>query len=217
MITETLRKGMGVTMVSIIDYGAGNLQSVMKALHYIGCECEITNDRKKILHSDGAILPGVGSFGDAMNSMHDCGIDETVRDFVQTGKPFLGICLGLQLLFTESEESPDVRGLGLLKGTICKIPNAGGTLKIPHMGWNSLDIRKTDGIFTGIPQNTYVYFVHSYFLKADDENIVSSQTEYGTVIDSSVQYQNIMATQFHPEKSGQAGLQMLKNFVKMCK
>ena len=203
-------------MISVIDYGAGNLQSVVKALHYIGCECEITSDREKILSSDGAILPGVGSFEDAMNSMRKCHADEAVKDFIQTGKPFLGICLGLQLLFEKSEESPDATGLGLLKGTIRKIPNDNGTLKIPHMGWNSLDIKKQGGLFRNIPQNSYVYFVHSYFLKAEDENIVSSQTYYGTVIDSSVQYQNIMATQFHPEKSGKVGLQMLINFSKMC-
>ncbi len=203
-------------MISVIDYGAGNLQSVVKALHYIGCECEITSDREKILYSDGAILPGVGSFEDAMNSMRNCGADRAVKEFIQTGKPFLGICLGLQLLFEKSEESPDATGLGLLKGTISKIPNENGTLKIPHMGWNSLNIRKHDGLFTDIPQNTYVYFVHSYFLKADNPDIVSSQTEYGTIIDASVHFQNIMATQFHPEKSGKIGLQMLKNFKKMC-
>ena len=203
-------------MIAVIDYGAGNLQSVVKAFRHIGCECEITNDIEQILNADGAVLPGVGSFGDAMNSMRACGADKAVKDFVSTGKPFLGICLGLQLLFSGSEESPNAAGLSLLEGTITKIPNKNGTLKIPHMGWNSLDIKNNNGLFKGIEQGAYVYFVHSYFLKAKDDSIVSSQTEYGTVIDASVSLNNIMATQFHPEKSGKTGLQMLNNFKNLC-
>ena len=203
-------------MIAIIDYGAGNLQSVVKALNYIDCKCEITNDINNILNADGAILPGVGSFEDAMNSMKACQADKAVKKFVATGKPFLGICLGLQLLFPESEESPNAEGLSLLEGTVTKIPNNNGRLKIPHMGWNSLDIKKKDGLFKGIEGNPYVYFVHSYFLKATNPEIVSSQTEYGTIIDASVAYKNIMATQFHPEKSGKVGLQMLRNFADMA-
>ena len=202
-------------MIAVIDYGAGNLQSVIKAMNYIGCDCIVTNEKERILNSDGAILPGVGSFGDAMDCLINSGADEAVRDFVKTGKPFLGICLGLQLLFGGSEESPDVKGLGLLRGNITKIPNDGG-LKIPHMGWNSLDIRRHDGLFMGIEGEPYVYFVHSYFLKAEDENIVSSRTTYGTQIDASVSFENIYATQFHPEKSGKGGLQILKNFVSLA-
>ncbi len=200
-------------MIAIIDYGAGNLQSVIKAMNYIGSDCIVTNKKEKILNSDGAILPGVGSFGDAMDCLSNSGADEAVREFIKTGKPFLGICLGLQLLFGGSEESPDAMGLGLLKGSITRIPNDGGRLKIPHMGWNSLDIRKHDGLFKDIDGSPYVYFVHSYFLKAEDDNIVSSKTTYGTQIDASVSFENIYATQFHPEKSGKVGLQILKNFV----
>lgn len=200
-------------MIAIIDYGAGNLQSVIKAMNYIGSDCIVTNKKEKILNSDGAILPGVGSFGDAMDCLSNSGADEAVREFIKTGKPFLGICLGLQLLFGGSEESPDAMGLGLLKGSITRIPNDGGKLKIPHMGWNSLDIRKHDGLFKDIDGSPYVYFVHSYFLKAEDDNIVSSKTTYGTQIDASVSFENIYATQFHPEKSGKVGLQILKNFV----
>lgn len=203
-------------MIAIIDYGAGNLQSVVKALNYIECECKITNDINEILNADGAILPGVGSFEDAMNSMRSCGADKAVKEFVETGKPLLGICLGLQLLFAESEESPNAKGLALLDGTITKIPNDNGKLKIPHMGWNSLDIKKSDGLFKGIENNPYVYFVHSYFLTATNKDIVSSQTQYGTTIDASVAYKNIMATQFHPEKSGVVGLQILRNFADMA-
>lgn len=203
-------------MIAIIDYGAGNLQSVVKALNYIDCECKITNDINEILNADGAILPGVGSFEDAMNSMRACGADKAVKEFVATGKPLLGICLGLQLLFAESEESPDAKGLALLDGTITKIPNDNGNLKIPHMGWNSLDIKKHDGLYKDIDGEPYVYFVHSYFLTATNKDIVSAQTEYGTTIDASVAYKNIMATQFHPEKSGAVGLQILKNFAEMA-
>lgn len=200
-------------MISVIDYGAGNLQSVIKALKFIDCDCLITDKKKEILNSDGAILPGVGSFADAMDCMNRSGASEAVLEFVKTGKPILGICLGLQLFFDGSEESPEARGLGLLKGTISKIPNLNGTLKIPHMGWNSLDIQKREGLYKNIEGSPYVYFVHSYFLKADDETIVSAKTQYGTVIDASVQYQNIYAAQFHPEKSGKVGLQILKNFI----
>ena len=202
-------------MIAVIDYGAGNLQSVVKALDFIGCENVITSCKDEILRADGAILPGVGSFGDAMDCMNASGCADAVVEFVNTGKPLLGICLGLQLLFEASEESPGAKGLGLLKGTIAKIPNANGTLKIHHMGWNSLDIKKHDGIFKGIDGYPYVYFVHSYFLKADDEAIVSSRTTYGVQIDASVSCGNIHAAQFHPEKSGTVGLQMLRNFAAM--
>lgn len=201
-------------MIAVIDYGAGNLQSVVKALNFIGCESFITSDKNKILMADGAIMPGVGSFGDAMASMIKNDLKNAIIDFINTGKAFLGICLGLQLLFPGSEESPDVKGLGLLKGDITKIPSI-NNLKIPHMGWNSLDIIKKDGIFRGIEGNPYVYFVHSYYLKAEDMDIVSAQTEYGVKIDASVRYKNIFATQFHPEKSGDVGIKILKNFIEI--
>lgn len=204
-------------MIAVIDYGAGNLQSVIKAMKFIGCDCNVTDKKDDILAADGAVLPGVGSFEDAMNCLNRTGAAESVREFVKTGKPFLGICLGLQLLFEESEESPGVRGLGLLSGRISRIPNDGGRLKIPHMGWNSLDIRKHDGLFKGIENDPYVYFVHSYYLHASDPSIVSAVTEYGTEIHASVSFENIHATQFHPEKSGTVGLRMLENFVSMTK
>ncbi len=202
-------------MIAVIDYGAGNLQSVVKALHFIGCDCTITSRKDELLKADGAILPGVGSFADAMDCMNRSGAAEAVRSFIDSEKPLLGICLGLQLLFDGSDESPGVKGLGILKGSITKIPNADGTLKIPHMGWNSLDICQHSGIFQNIPEEAYVYFVHSYFLRADDENIVAARTHYGVDIDAAVQYRNIFATQFHPEKSGKVGLQLLHNFVEM--
>ncbi len=203
-------------MIAVIDYGAGNLQSVVKALKYIGCDCIITNKKKELMEADGAILPGVGSFADAMDCMNRSGMTEAVTEYINSEKPFLGICLGLQLLFEASEESPGAKGLGLLKGSITKIPNADGALKIPHMGWNSLNIRQHNGIFKDISGNPYVYFVHSYYLKADDEKIVSSRTHYGVDIDSSVCSKNIYATQFHPEKSGKVGLKILNNFAEIA-
>ncbi len=202
-------------MIAIIDYGAGNIQSVYKALKFIGAECAVTSDRNEILNADGAILPGVGAFGDCMENMEESGTKDAVIEFIATGKPFLGICLGLQLLFPESEENKGVKGLDVLKGKITKIPDGEG-LKIPHMGWNNIKILKNDGIFKGIEGEPYVYFVHSYYLKADDADIVSAQTEYGVTIDAAVSYKNVTATQFHPEKSGDTGLKMLKNFVEMC-
>ncbi len=204
----------GLVMIAIIDYGAGNIQSVYKALRYIGAEATVTRDSSVILESDGAILPGVGSFGDCMDSLNSFGIQRTVKEFTASGKPFLGICLGLQLLFGQSEESPGVEGLNLLQGKIKKIPNTNG-LKVPHIGWNSLDITNNTGIFRGIAQNSFVYFVHSYYLDADDKNIVTARVRYGVTVDAAVNYKNITAVQFHPEKSGDTGLKMLRNFVDM--
>lgn len=204
-------------MIAIIDYGAGNIQSVYKALKFIGADCKVTSDKDEVLNADGAILPGVGSFGDAMDTMTKRGIKDTIIEYTKSGKPFLGICLGLQLLFPESEETPGVKGLDIFKGTITKIPNQNRTLKIPHMGWNNISIKQKNGIFKGIEGEPYVYFVHSFYLKAQDKDIVAATTQYGVEIDAAVQKGNIIATQFHPEKSGEVGLKMLKNFVEMVK
>lgn len=201
-------------MIAIIDYGAGNLQSVKKAFDFIGAESVITDDPKVIMSADKILLPGVGSFGDAMDSMAKNGLVETVKECAQSGKPFLGICLGLQLLFEESEESPGVKGLGIFKGKIRKFsPDMG--LKIPHIGWNSLSIKQKNGIFKDIPENSYVYFVHSYYLLAEDENDIATVTKYGIDFHSAVGKNNVFATQFHPEKSGDVGLQILRNFASM--
>ena len=201
-------------MIAIIDYGAGNLQSVKKAFDFIGAESVITNDPEVILSADKILLPGVGSFGDAMDSMEKNGLVETVKECALSGKPFLGICLGLQLLFEESEESPGVNGLGIFKGKIKKFSSDMG-LKIPHIGWNSLEIKQKDTLFKDIPENAYVYFVHSYYLHAEDENDVATVTNYGIDFHSAVGKNNIFATQFHPEKSGDVGLQILRNFASM--
>ena len=204
-------------MIAIIDYGAGNIQSVYKALKFIGADCKVTSDKDEILNADGAILPGVGSFGDAMDTMTKRGIKDTIIEYTKSGKPFLGICLGLELPFPESEETPGVKGLDIFKGTITKIPNQNRTLKIPHMGWNNISIKQKNGIFKDIEGEPYVYFVHSFYLKAQDKDIVAATTQYGIEIDAAVQKGNIIATQFHPEKSGEVGLKMLKNFVEMVK
>ena len=201
-------------MIAIIDYGAGNLQSVKKAFDFIGAESVITNDPKVILSADKILLPGVGSFGDAMDSMQKNGLVETVKECALSGKPFLGICLGLQLLFEESEESPGVKGLGIFKGKIKKFSSDMG-LKIPHIGWNSLEIKQKDTLFKDIPENSYVYFVHSYYLHAEDEEDIATVTNYGIDFHSAVGKNNIFATQFHPEKSGDVGLQILRNFASM--
>lgn len=203
-------------MIAIIDYGAGNLASVEKALHFVGCEAVITDDTNTIAEADGVILPGVGSFGDCMYSMRGKGLDSAAINAANSGKPFLGICLGLQLLFEGSEESPGVPGLGILKGHIRRIPSDVG-LKVPHIGWNSLQITQRKGMFRSVDQNAYVYFVHSYYLDAADKSQVAATTEYGVHIDAAVQTGNICAAQFHPEKSGNVGLEILRNFADMVK
>lgn len=198
-------------MIAIIDYGAGNLSSVKKALDYLGAESVITQDKNEILSASHIILPGVGSFADAMKSMEDRGLVDTVRTVAST-KPFLGICLGLQLLFEESEESPGVKGLGILSGRIKTIPRTDG-LKVPHMGWNSVSVKQSDGIFKGIEDNSYFYFVHSYYLDSSDKSVVAATTDYGVRIECAVQRDKLFATQFHPEKSSAVGLKLLQNFI----
>ncbi len=203
-------------MTAIIDYDAGNIKSVEKALQLLGSETAVTRDPEQILSADRVILPGVGSFGDAMQKLENYGLIPVIRKVVETGTPFLGICLGLQLLFESSEESPGAAGLGLLGGKIRRIPAAEG-LKIPHMGWNSLHFPKEGRLFAGLPEGTYAYFVHSYYLEAEDPSIVAAETEYGVTIHASVEKGNLFACQFHPEKSSAAGLRMLENFIRIGK
>lgn len=201
-------------MIAIIDYGAGNLQSVEKALRHLGCQCQITADPGELAAAQAAVLPGVGAFGDAMGQLRARGLEEPIRQFVSSEKPLLGICLGLQILFEESEESPGVKGLGLLRGKVLRLPKESG-LKIPHIGWNSLSVGKPGGLFAGVEGEPYVYFVHSYYLRAE-EDVVTATAEYGTTIHAAVQKGNLLACQFHPEKSGQVGLKLLENFKAMA-
>ncbi|MDD3253346.1 MAG: imidazole glycerol phosphate synthase subunit HisH [Lachnospiraceae bacterium] len=201
-------------MIAIIDYDAGNIKSVEKALLALGEEPVVTRDKDTILAADKVILPGVGSFGDAMGRLRQYGLVEVIHQVVEQGTPFLGICLGLQLMFERSDESDGVEGLGILKGEILKIPDCEG-LKIPHMGWNSLAIRPGTRLFAGVEQGAYVYFVHSYYLKAADPQIVAATAEYSTHIHAAVECGNVFACQFHPEKSSDVGLQILKNFISL--
>jgi len=199
-------------MIAIIDYDAGNLKSVVNALNYIGKEAVITRDKNLLLGADKVILPGVGNFGDAMNKLKHYQLIDVIKEIVARKTPFLGICLGMQLLFERSDESVGIEGLSLLKGEILRIPDSEG-LKIPHMGWNSLSINPEKKLYKGIPDGSYVYFVHSYFLKARDENDVAASTFYSTLIHASVEKDNIFGCQFHPEKSGDIGLEILQNFA----
>ena len=201
-------------MVAIIDYNAGNLKSVEKALMAVGQESVITRDFHTILSADHVILPGVGAFGEAMDQIKQYELDKVIREVVDKKTPFLGICLGLQLLFEGSDESQGVEGLQILEGQILRIPDKEG-LKIPHIGWNSLELQNNGRLFEGMKENPFVYFVHSYYLKAADESIVKATCDYSTCIHASVEKDNVFACQFHPEKSSETGLTILKNFAQI--
>lgn len=198
-------------MIAIIDYDAGNIKSVEKAFQFLGKRTVLSRNRDEILNADKVVLPGVGSFGDAMQKLKDYNLVNTIYDVVDKNIPLLGICLGLQLLFENSDETPGVNGLGILPGEIKKIPYKEG-FKIPHIGWNSLELVHNGRLFSGIDQQSYVYFVHSYYLKAKEEQIVKAKTDYVADIHASVEKDNVFACQFHPEKSGDVGLKILENF-----
>ncbi len=201
-------------MIAMIDYDAGNIKSVEKALTALGETVVITRDKDTLLGADKVILPGVGAFGDAMAKLRKYELEQVIHEIVDRQTPFMGICLGLQLLFEASEEAPEVSGLGILKGRITKIPE-NTALKVPQIGWNSLKFPNRGKLFEGIAEDSYVYFVHSYYLQAEDPKIVTATTEYVTQIHASVEKGNVYACQFHPEKSSDVGLKILKNFVSL--
>lgn len=203
-------------MVAVIDYDAGNIKSVEKAVIALGGDVRVTRNREEILRADHVILPGVGAFGDAMEKLHRYGLVDVIMETVQAHIPFLGICLGLQLLFESSEESEGVKGLGILPGRIVRLPEETG-LKIPHIGWNSLRYPNKGRLFEGISEESYVYFVHSYYLKAEEPGIVTATTEYAAHIHASVEKGNVFACQFHPEKSSEVGMRTLRNFMQVTK
>jgi len=204
-------------MIAIIDYDAGNIGSVRNACDFLGYDCVLTRSREELLSADHVILPGVGSFGDAMRKLRSYDLESVIKEIDMRSIPLLGICLGQQLMFERSDESPDVPGLGLLKGTIRRIPDHEGdqALKIPHMGWNNLTFPRRGRLFKDIDEGSYVYFVHSYYLDADDKSIVTATTHYGTEIEASIESGSLFACQFHPEKSGEVGLRILKNFLEV--
>ncbi len=199
-------------MIAIIDYDAGNIKSVEKAIEYLGEEAVVTRNPSEILKAGHVILPGVGSFGDAMGRIRGYGLEEVIHQVAEQKIPFLGICLGLQLMFESSEESPGISGLGILKGDIVRLPEK-EDLKVPHIGWNSLQFPKKSILFDGIKEDSYVYFVHSYYLRAKHLEDVAAITEYGTTVHAAVEQGNVFACQFHPEKSSEIGLHILDNFI----
>lgn len=201
-------------MIAIIDYGMGNLRSVQKSLQYIGEEAIITSDSSDIINADGIILPGVGAFPDAVENLSRKGLDKIFKEVVKSGKPALGICLGMQLLFSLGEEIRESRGLQLLKGRIKRIY---ADVKIPHMGWNSINIKKTCEILDGVTEESYVYFVHSFYAKVENTEDLNAVSNYGIEIPAVVSRRNLFGVQFHPEKSGDIGMHILKNFSKLTR
>lgn len=206
-------------MIAVIDYGVGNLRSVQKALQRVGANAVVTKEPKEVAKAAGVVLPGVGAFGKAMESLRRSGLDEPLRAAVRSGRPFLGICLGLQLLFNESEErfgetSDPPQGLGLLAGRVRRFP-AGE--KVPQIGWNQLHLPRRSRLFAGVEPGAYVYFVHSYYAEPASAEVVAATTDYGLSYCSAVEVENIMAVQFHPEKSSDVGQQILRNFAALCR
>lgn len=199
-------------MIALIDYGMGNLGSVAKALARVGCEPQITSDPAVVAEAERVVLPGVGAFDDCMRNLVARGLDAAVKDAVAAGKPFLGICLGLQMLFDSSEEGGEMPGLGLLPGQVVRFRHA---LKIPQIGWNQINLRAPAPQLAGVPEGAWVYFVHSYYVVPDDPAVIATTTDYGHEFCSAIRTGNVFATQFHPEKSQAVGLQILQNFVEM--
>lgn len=206
-------------MIAIIDYDMGNLRSVSKAFEKVGAAAIVTRDQKVLRDSSRLVLPGVGAFKDCMKNLEEYGLVDEIKRGIKAGKPFLGICLGLQLLFDESEEFGVHKGLGVIRGRVIRFPSMkdanGAEMKVPHMGWNEAKVLKDSPLFEGIPDKTFFYFVHSYYAAPDDAKVALTATSYGIEFTSSIAVDNVMACQFHPEKSQKAGLKILKNFSEL--
>jgi len=204
-------------MIAIVDYGMGNLRSVSKAFHLQGFPVTVTRDPEEISGASGLVLPGVGAFGDCVRNLDDYGLTSPIKEFIDSGRPFLGICLGLQVLFEESEESPGVRGFGVFKGKVVRFPDLKKErLKVPHMGWNEILIQKEVPMLEGIPDKSWFYFVHSYYPVPEDDSIIAVKADYGIEFTATVSKGNVFASQFHPEKSSELGLRILRNFAAIC-
>ena len=207
-------------MIAVIDYGMGNLRSVQKALEVVGAKTKLTSDAKDLAKCEKIVFPGVGSFGEAMNELKKRKLAEPLKNAIEDGKPFLGLCLGLQLLFEKSEEAPGVKGLCVLEGESKKFRFSGKNLKVPHMGWNNIRLTakrkaQTTKIFKNVPNDSFMYFVHSYYVKPKDNSVVLTTTDYGIDFVSGVCRDNVYGFQFHPEKSQELGLKILKNFARL--
>ena len=197
-------------MIAVVDYGIGNLRSAEKALEHLGADARLTSDPEEVRAASAVVLPGVGAFGACMNALRAGGLDVAVLDAVGSGRPFLGVCVGMQMLFDESEEAPGIAGLGVIPGTVRRLPEG---LILPHMGWNTVDVREGSRLFEGVERPTWLYFVHSYAPDPKDTATVTATTEYGGRVVAAVEQNGLWATQFHPEKSGDTGLAVLRNFV----
>ena len=202
-------------MIAVVDYGMGNLRSVAKALERVGAEVEVTSDADTVASADGVVLPGVGAFGRCMQNLRAAGLEQPVRDAADSGKPFLGICVGMQILFETSDEFGATAGLGILPGRVRRFEASGPGMKIPHMGWNTLDVRLRSPMLRGLVDGAFVYFVHSYYVETSDQSIVATTTPYGVDFVSSVSRDGLFATQFHPEKSQAVGCTLLENFARL--
>lgn len=201
-------------MIAIIDYGMGNLRSVQKSFEKVGYQAKITDKKEELLDAVGVVLPGVGAFKDAMNNLQELDLIDTIYQVVEEGKPFLGICLGFQLLFSESDEFGHTKGLDIVSGSVKKFPDTLG-LKIPHMGWNQLNLKQDNRIYDGLADGEFQYFVHSYYVETEDEEVIGATSDYGIEFVASIAKDNVYGAQFHPEKSSDKGLQILKNFGKI--
>ena len=199
-------------MIAIVDYGRGNLRSVQKAFEYLGYEAKVTSIPEEIMKADRVVFPGVGAFGDCMENLRERGLVEVIKEFIASGRPFLGICLGMQLLFSVSEEFGPVEGLDVVKGRVVRFPEG---LKVPHMGWNQIEIVRSNPLLKGVKSGDFFYFVHSYYVVPEDESVVSTVTSYGVDFVSMIHRDNLFATQFHPEKSQRLGLRILDNFARL--